>query len=78
MTVKHIADKCPQLDFLDVSFCPLMTEDIINILSKLRHLEELRLDSQKFSFINMSRFELLKHRHILYLSTNTYDSEAYI
>jgi hypothetical protein len=26
-----------------------MTEDIINILSKLRHIEKLRLDSQNFS-----------------------------
>jgi hypothetical protein len=49
MTVKHKADKCPQLEFLDVSFSPLMTEDIINILSKLRHIEELRLDYQNFS-----------------------------
>jgi hypothetical protein len=49
MTVKHIADKCPQLQFLDVCFCPLMIGDIINILSMLRHIEELRLDYQKLS-----------------------------
>jgi hypothetical protein len=49
MTVKHKADKCPQLQFLDISFCHLMTGDIISILSKLRHIEELRLDHQKFS-----------------------------
>jgi hypothetical protein len=49
ITVKHIADKCPQLQFLDVSFCPLMSEDIIISLSKLRHIEELWLDYQDFS-----------------------------
>jgi hypothetical protein len=37
MTVKHIADKCPELQFLHVSCCQLMTGDIINILSNLRH-----------------------------------------
>jgi hypothetical protein len=49
MTVKHIAEKCPHLNFLDVSICHLMTGDIISILSKLRHIEELRLDYQNFS-----------------------------
>jgi hypothetical protein len=49
MTVKHVADKCPQFEFLDVSYCYLMTGNIINILSKLRYIEELRLDYQNFS-----------------------------
>jgi hypothetical protein len=49
MTVKYIADKCTELQFLDVSSCLLMTDDIINTLSKLRHIEELRLDYQNFS-----------------------------
>jgi hypothetical protein len=49
MTVKYIADKCPQLQFRDVSSCFSMTEDIIITLSKLRHIEELRLDYQNFS-----------------------------
>jgi hypothetical protein len=45
-TVKHIVDKCPQIQFLDVSFCYLITGDIINTLTKLRHIEELRMDYQ--------------------------------
>jgi hypothetical protein len=49
MAVKHIADKCQQLQYLNVSFCQLITGDIINIHSKLRHIEELRLDYQNFS-----------------------------
>jgi hypothetical protein len=48
MTVKYIVDKCPKLQFLDVSSCLSMTEGIINTLSKLRCLEELRLDYQNF------------------------------
>jgi hypothetical protein len=49
MSVAYIAMGCSELEFLDVSSCSSMTEEIVNTLSSLRHIEELRLDQQDFS-----------------------------
>jgi hypothetical protein len=49
MSVAYIAMGCSELEFLDVSYCSSMTEEIVNTLSSLRHIEELRLDHQNFS-----------------------------
>jgi hypothetical protein len=49
MSVRYIVNGCSELEFLDVSSCHSMTEEIVNILSSLRRIEELRLDCQNFS-----------------------------
>ncbi|PNF34765.1 hypothetical protein B7P43_G03777 [Cryptotermes secundus] len=49
MSLRYIVNGCSGLKFLDVSSCSSMTEEIVNILSSLRHIEELRLDYQNFS-----------------------------
>jgi hypothetical protein len=49
MSVAYIAMGCSELEFLDVSSCSSMTEEIVNTLSSLTHIEELRLDQQNFS-----------------------------
>jgi hypothetical protein len=49
ISVRYIVDSCSELQFLDVSSCNSMTGEIINTLSSLRHIEELRLDCQNFS-----------------------------
>jgi len=49
MSVKYIADGCAALQFLDVSHCFSMTDDILNILSSLNHIQELRLDHNDFT-----------------------------
>jgi hypothetical protein len=48
MSVAYIAMGCSELEFLDVSSCSSMTEEIVNTLSLLKHIEELRLDHQNF------------------------------
>lgn len=48
-SLRFIVNGCSGLKFLDVSSCSSMTEEIVNILSSLRHIEELRLDCQNFS-----------------------------
>jgi hypothetical protein len=47
MSVTYTAEGCSQLQFLGVSSCPSMTEDIINALSSLR------MDSQEFQCLSI-------------------------
>jgi hypothetical protein len=49
MSVAYIAMGCSKLEFLDVSSCSSMTEEILNALSSLTHIEELRVDHQDIS-----------------------------
>jgi hypothetical protein len=61
----YIAHGCAELQFLYVSCYPSMSEVILNILSSLNHIQELRVDYHKFAGRSFSSIPVLCQNSVL-------------
>jgi hypothetical protein len=65
LSVKYIADGCAELQFVDVSYWYWMIENILNILSSLKQIRELRIDCYNFISIQFQHcFRVYLHSSV--------------
>jgi hypothetical protein len=57
--IQYVAYGCHNLQFLDVSYCENMTDDILNILQTCRDLQALRMDGLNFKEENCRKIPAL-------------------